>query len=208
MQDADTTRSTDAGAPAGVPAPEPVPLSTIFWVFFQIGSLSVGGGLTAWLYREIVEQRRLMSEADFLGALTLAQVMPGINMSNLSICVGQRLRGLPGALTAIFGLLLVPFFAIILVGSIYARLVSYPWLQHMLDGMASVAVGLLLAMGAKAIRATRLDLAQLAIVAIVILTVGVLRWPMIPIICVMAPVSVALAWRKEQAPERGERPDA
>ncbi|CAN0501556.1 unnamed protein product, partial [Phaeothamnion confervicola] len=106
--------------------PPEVPLATIFWIFFQIGALSIGGGLTAWLYREIVDKRRLMSGADFIGALTLAQVLPGINMTNLSVYVGQRLRGVEGALVAMFGLLLVPFFAIIAIGSVYAQLKSYP----------------------------------------------------------------------------------
>src|SRR5262245_293878 len=103
-----------------VNAPAPASLATIFWIFFKIGSLSFGGGLTAWLYREIVEQRRLMRDTDFMAALTLAQVLPGINTANLSVYIGQRLRGVPGALAAILGLILVPFFAVIIMGSIYA----------------------------------------------------------------------------------------
>ncbi len=175
--------------------PQPVvSLATIFWIFFQIGSLSVGGGLTAWLYREIVDKRKLMSGADFMGALTLAQVLPGINMTNLSVYVGQRLRGVGGALAAMLGLLLVPFFAIIAIGTIYAELKAYPAIHHFLDGMAAVAVGLLLSMGVKSIRVTRMQRAHLLIMAVVALTVGLLRWPMIPVILVMAPISIAMAW--------------
>ncbi len=183
----------------GDDTPPYVSLGTIFWIFFQIGSLSVGGGLTAWLYREIVEKRRLLKDTDFMSALTLAQVLPGINMTNLSVYVGQRLRGVKGVFAALGGLLLVPFFAIITIGTIYARLKDYTWLSHVLDGMAAVAVGLLLAMGVKAIKVTRMDRAQILIAVIVVVTVGLLRWPMIPVILVMVPVSVALAWPRDEA---------
>lgn len=178
-----------------------VSLATIFWIFFQIGSLSVGGGLTAWLYREIVEKRRLMPEADFMGALTLAQVLPGINMTNLSVYVGQRLRGVQGALVAMLGLLLVPIFAIISVGSVYARLLDMPGLHHVMDGLASAAVALLLAMGLKAIKVTRMQPRQLGLAAVVVVLVGILRVPMVPVILVLAPISVWLAWKElEKAP--------
>lgn len=177
--------------------PQRVPLRTIFWIFFQIGSLSVGGGLTAWLYREIVESRKLMSDADFMSALTLAQVLPGINMANLSVYVGQRLRGMQGAFTAMLGLTLVPFFAIITLGTIYARLQAVPGLHHFLDGMATAAVGLLLAMAVKSIKVTRMDRIQLVIAGIVVITVGLLRWPMVPVILVLAPISIALSWPRD-----------
>ena len=198
-------------APADLPhqagPPEPVSLGTIFWIFFQIGSLSVGGGLTAWLYREIVEKRKLMSEADFMGAMTLAQVLPGINMTNLSVYVGQRLRGVKGAIVAILGLILVPFFAIITIGSIYAKLKAQPGLHHILDGMAAAAVGLLLAMCIKAVKVTRMEPVQLGIGGLVILLVGVLRLPMVPVILVLAPVSIWLVWPNQEAAGSGEDRD-
>ncbi len=186
-----------------------VSLLTIFWIFFQIGSLSVGGGLTAWLYREVVEKRRLMPEADFMGALTLAQVLPGINMTNLSVYVGQRLRGVQGALVAILGLILVPFFAIIFIGSIYARLQSVPNLHHFMDGLASSAVALLLAMGLKAVKVTRMQPVQLGLVGLVAVLVGIFRLPMVPVILVLAPISVWLAWKDiekelDKAPENAQ----
>ena len=201
----DQASSSNEPAPPLAPGAAPqVPLSTIFWIFFQIGSLSVGGGLTAWLYREIVENRRLMPAADFMGALTLAQVLPGINMANLSVYVGQRLRGVGGACAAMVGLTLVPFFAIITIGSIYAQLRAYPGVHHVLDGMAATAVGLLLAMSVKSIKVTRMERVQLIIVGVVVLLVGVLRLPMVPVILGVAPISVALAWLRQKAEAAGE----
>lgn len=187
------------------PAQTDVSLLTIFWIFFQIGSLSVGGGLLAWLHREIVQKRQLLSEADFMGALTLAQVLPGINVTNLSIYVGQRLRGVHGALAALAGLLLVPFFAIIAIGSVYAQLKDIPALHHFLDGMAATAVGLLLAMGVKSVQVTRMEVKQLAVAGIIVLLVGVLRLPMVPIILAVVPFSVWLVWPRTEAGTGADR---
>lgn len=201
-----STRSGDEQAGASPHAP----LSTIFWIFFQIGSLSVGGGLTAWLYREIVEKHRLMPAEEFMSALTLAQVLPGINMANLAIYVGQRLGGPKGAATAMFGLILVPFFAIITIGTIYAKLRALPNIHHFMDGMAATAVALLLSMGFKSIQVTRMQLAQLGIAAAVVVLVGFLRVPMVPVILVLAPFSVWLCWsgREERDDHGGGGADA
>src|SRR5262249_28480894 len=135
MQDPHPQVESSLAGAAG--APPEVPLSTIFWIFFQIGSLSFGGGLTAWLYPETVEKRRLMEGVDFMGAMTLAQVLPGINMTNMSVYVGARLRGMGGALAAMLGLTLVPFFAIIAIGSIYGWIREIAALHYFLDGVAA-----------------------------------------------------------------------
>ena len=192
LSQTDAEHTPDARLEASA-APQ-VPLSTIYWLFFQIGSLSFGGGLSAWLYREVVETRKLMSESDFLSGLTLSQVLPGINMTNLSVYVGSRLRGRSGAITALVGLVSVPFFAIVAFASVYSAIAAIPALQDFLDGVATAAVGMLMSMGAKAVRATRMQTAQLVIVGLVVLTVGVLRWPMVPVILVLAPISIALVW--------------
>ena len=207
MQPSQPGTETRSDAPAADRAPTPsVPLSTIYWLFFQIGSLSFGGGLTAWLYREVVETRKLLSESDFLSGLTLAQVLPGINMTNLSVYVGQRLRGRAGAITALVGLVSVPFFAILAFASIYASIAAIPVLRDFLDGVAAAAVGMLMSMGVKAVRATRMQSAQLVIVGLIVVSIGVLRLPMIPVILVLAPISIALVWPWDKAETPGGTP--
>jgi chromate transporter len=173
-----------------------VSLREIFFLFFQIGSLSFGGGLVAWVYREVVERRRWLSEAEFLSGFTLAQVLPGINMTNMAVYIGQRMRGVAGAVIGVAGLLLVPFFAVIGLVSIYAQIETNATLQSFMDGMATTAVGLFLSVGVKSIRRTVTELSPIAIMVAVIVAVGLLRWPMIPVILCLALISVALAWRK------------
>ena len=100
-------------SPAGAMDVPHATLLSLFWLFFQIGSMSFGGGLMAWVYREVVEKRGWLSAADVLSGTALAQVLPGVNITNMSIYVGQRLRGALGAVVSLIGLLTAPFFMII-----------------------------------------------------------------------------------------------
>jgi chromate transporter len=172
----------------------PTPLRSIFGLFFQIGIMSFGGGLSAWLYREIVERRKWLTAVEFLSGMALVQALPGVNMTNLSVYVGQHLRGPKGSVAAVLGLLTGPFFIIIGLAAIFHRIQSVSWSHSVLEGVATTAVGLLFSMSVKAIRSAKMKLGHLAVLAAVVAAVGGLRWPMIPVVLVLAPISVALAW--------------
>lgn len=178
-------------------------LFEIFWLFNCISSMSFGGGVTAWIYREVVEQKKWLSQADFLSALTLAQVLPGINTANLAIYTGQRLRGFPGAAAAFLGLITVPFFAVLALAAIYSTIQSVPSAQHVLSGIAAAAVGLLMSVGIKAIRSAR-NAAALIVIGLLVLLVGVLQWPMIPVVLCIAPISVWIAWQEPTPKDDGD----
>jgi chromate transporter len=188
----------------------PTRLRDIFWLFFQIGIMSFGGGLSAWLFREIVEKRKWLTATEFLSGLTLVQALPGVNMTNMSVYVGQRLRGVPGVLTALFGLLVGPFFILIGLSSAYHTIDDIAWSHAALAGLATSAVGLLLSMGVKAIRAFKPSIAHIVVLTIIVIAVGALRIPMVPVIIVMAPISVAIAWYelKHKPPADKGRKDA
>ena len=87
-----------------------VTIAAIFSVFFRIGLFSFGGGLTGWVYRDVVLMRGWLNEDEFLSGMAVSQILPGANIANLSIYVGQKLRGPLGASVALLGLLTVPFF--------------------------------------------------------------------------------------------------
>jgi len=172
-----------------------VSFSAIFSLFFQIGLLSFGGGLSAWMYREVVERHRWLTATDFLSGLALSQVMPGVNVANLSIYIGQRLRGLPGAITALIGLIFAPFFIIIGLAAVYEQIKAIPWAHNFLCGVATAAVGLVMSVALKSIRLTMRGVGPIVIMTIIILTVGILRWPMVPVVLGITPISVLLAWK-------------
>lgn len=179
-------------APDG--APPKATLPTLFWIFFQIGAMSFGGGLVAWVYREVVERRRWLQPPDMLSGVALAQVLPGVNVTNLSIYVGQRMRGVIGAAVTLVAVLMVPFFAIIALASVYSTIDAIPWAHNFMTGIAASAVGLVLSVTLKSIRITIRGIGPFAVLGAIFLVVGVLRWPMVPVVACLAPVSVVIAW--------------
>src|SRR5690349_4446173 len=96
-------------------------LAEIFLVFLRLGLLSFGGGLSGWVYREVVENRKWLAEADFLSGLALSQMMPGTNIGNLSVYIGMRLRRIAGAIAALFGLITGPFLAVLGLLAVYTH---------------------------------------------------------------------------------------
>ena len=166
----------------------------IFGAFFWLGCTSFGGGSAAWLYREMVLKRRWIEDRTFLAAMALGQVMPGANGVKLTVLIGQHLRGAPGAAAALFGLLSGPFAIILLVGAVYAGIGQRPLLHAMLDGIAAVVVGLTFATGLGSVWRGSPGMLPVAMTAVTVLCVGILRWPLVPVVLVLAPVSIGLAF--------------
>ena len=170
-----------------------VRLSAIFVAFFRLGMVSFGGGTAGWLYREIVEDRRWIGDAEFLSGAALGRLMPGSGGVNLTVQVGQHLHGGSGAVASVLGLLSGPLAIILASAAVYTRIGQSVTLDAVLDGVAAAAIGLTLATGLKLVRFERASAGPMAITAATVLSVGVLRWPMIPVVLCLAPVSIGLA---------------
>lgn len=173
-----------------------VSLREIYRVFFVIGLFSFGGGLVPWIYRDVVDVRKWMSREDFLPGVALSQVMPGVSSTNCAIYVGQMLRGSAGAVTALVGMLTVPFLVSLLAAYAYKTLLGLPGFQETMIGVAAAAIGMLLRTGIDAARLSTKGWEPAIITAATFLAIGVFRLPIVPVVCVVGPLSVALAWRK------------
>ena len=130
--------------------PGPPSLATLFLSFLSIGSTSFGGGLLGWIRRELVERRGWIDDQQFLVCYGISQMVPGATNVNLSVIIGTRLRGIPGALAAVAGLLLMPLAILLAAGTLYfathggsgGRL-----LNAALAGAGAAAIGFNLATG-------------------------------------------------------------
>ena len=172
----------------------PAKLLALFGVCVQIGLLSFGGGLTGWVYREVVARWAWMKEQGFLSGVTLGQILPGTNISNLMVYIGQRLHGVLGAVVALVGLLMGPFFAVIGLATIYGSIAGVSWIQRGMDGLAAAAVGLILLVAVRGARRALVSLGPALVLLATFIAVGVLQWPLVPVVLVLAPLSVAWAW--------------
>src|SRR5262249_36874696 len=127
-------------------------LPAIFTAFFRLGATSFGGGTAAWLYREIVERRHWIDNSDFLSGAALGRLMPGSGGVNLTVQVGQRLRGGSGAAAAGLGLLSGPLAIVLALAAGYSRISQSAALHAVLDGITAAAIGLTFATGLKLVR--------------------------------------------------------
>jgi chromate transporter len=169
-------------------------IAVIFGIFFRIGIFSFGGGLSGWVYREIVTLRGWMDEDEFMSGLAMSQVLPGANITNLSVYVGQKLRGPVGAVAAFAGLLTGPFFAVIALASVYGLLKNLSYAEAAMDGVAAAAIGLLLIVVGRGVRrALRRPEATVALFA-TFAGVGLMHWSLLLVVAIIAPLSVAAAW--------------
>lgn len=193
MKSAETSSPTPLTAPAIAPAPS---LVALFAVCLKIGCFSFGGGLSGWLHREFVLRHRWIDDAEFASALAVAQVLPGANVVNLVIAMGDQLRGATGAAVSVLGFLIGPFFAVIGLYTIYDRIAESPTLTALTEGVTFAALGLLAVICVRGVQRLRKWRPGLLVVAVTAVAVGILRLPLIPVVLTLAPVSIWLASRR------------
>lgn len=131
-------------APPPSPAPSPSPsLAKIFWVFLVMGATSLGGGVVGYLRTGLVVHQRWLDDVSFVELLSISQTLPGLNATNMSILVGDRLRGWHGALVATLGMCLPGAALMTAAAFAYGIGGDDPWSRAFLHGIAAGAVGLI-----------------------------------------------------------------
>ena len=122
-------------------------LAALFWSFFKIGAFTFGGGyaMIPLIEREVIDNRRWVKREDFLDLLTLAQSAPGPIALNTAVFVGYQLRGLWGAVSAILGIVIPSFVAILLVAILFSDIRHNAWVDAAFKGMRPAVVALIVA---------------------------------------------------------------
>ena len=177
-------------------------LPAIFAGFFWLGVTSFGGNTAAWLYHQIVQRRHWVNDAEFLSDMALGRLMPGSGGVNLTVQVGQRLRASTGAAAAVVGLLSGPLAIVLALAVGYTRIGGSPVLHAILDGIAAAAIGLTFATGLRLLQWRPAEIGSLAITLATVLGVGVLRWPMVPVVLCLAPLSIGVSLARRPAQRR------
>ena len=193
--------SSDPSQPLPDAAPRPCPRSPadLFWSFTWLALQGFGGVLAA-VQRELVEKKRWMTNEEFLDDWAVAQIMPGPNVVNLSIMIGDRYFGLRGALAALAGMLTLPLLLVLALAVVYARFSAQPAVAGALRGMGAVAAGLIAGVGIKlfaSIRNHPLGRALCALLAgLTIVAMAMLHWPLYWILPVIGGAACVLTWRR------------
>jgi len=178
--------------------PDKVSLLELAWTFNHIALASFGGGLSAWSREVLVVEKQWMGEAEFLSAMTMCRILPGANQVNMAVFAGSKMRGLPGAVAAVFGLCLMPVVLILIAAFFYFRFKEIPDVKGVLHGASAAAVALTLAMVIQTGKKCLTGLMPVLLFAAAFVLNGILRWPLPVVLAILAPVSLIWAWPKDR----------
>jgi chromate transporter len=181
-------------------------LPALFHAFLSIGLMSFGGGLAAWIRREVVTRRGWLDDQQFLTGYALSQLVPGATNVNLAVFIGAQLRGVLGVLAALAGLMLVPIALILAAGTLYLRSQAAPgwgWVATALAGMGAVAIGLNIATGIRLARDNLRGVTAAIVTLATTVGIGVFRIPLVEVMAVIFPISLALSlWQGRRQRDR------
>ena len=182
--------------PAPPPTPPPISAQMLFCAFARI-ALSGFGSVLFWTHRELVERQRWLSAHEYVDLLALGQLLPGATGLNLTVMVGYRLAGWTGAAAAVAGFMGGPCLIAIALGVLYQRYDALPLVHQTITGMAAVAAGLFLASAVKIATVLPRQWRPWLVAGLAFLGVGVVRWPLLGVVGILAPCAILAAWKSE-----------
>ena len=123
-----------------------ISLLNLFFIFTKVGAILLGGGyvILPILINEFVEKRKLVDREELINYFAISQSLPGIIAANISMFIGYKLRGKLGALTAMLGIVFIPFFTIILLASILVELTNNEYVKEAMWGIGIAVIALII----------------------------------------------------------------
>ena len=173
---------------------------TDLFVSFSWLALQGFGGVLAIVQHALVEKKQWLSREEFLEDWAVAQILPGPNVVNLSLMIGDRYFGIPGALAALAGMLTFPLIVVLAIAALFTGVSDLPQVQGALRGMGAVASGLIAATGLKLIGALKSNVLGvpvcIALFAITFIAIACLRIPLIWVLLGGGSLACRLAYRR------------
>lgn len=191
--------STEIPAPGPEAMERPASCTDLFLTFTTLALQGFGGVLPV-VQRELCERRRWLTKEQFLETLALGQVLPGPNVCNVSLMVGDRFFGTRGAFAALAGMMSVPLVLVLALTALYAQFAANEVVAGALRGMGAVAAGLIVGTAFKlaaTLRRNAMGLAAcLLLGAATFGMVALLHWPLVWVLLALGPFACGYAaWR-------------
>jgi chromate transporter len=153
--------------------------------FSTIAMQGFGGVLTI-IQRELVDKRGWLSQKEFTEDWAVSQILPGGNVVNLCIILGNRYFGWRGSLVALAGLLLPPLILVLILATAYNQFVHLPQVEGAVRGMGAAAAGLIAAASIKMLSGLKKNemgpALCTALIALTFVGVGLLRLPLVYVV--------------------------
>ena len=131
-------------APSSLPSERPS-LAKLTGIFFRIGNTTFGGGLPtiAALQRDLVEQRKWLSQEDFALAFSLARVTPGTNVIAFCAAAGAQILGFWGSVAGTLAETVPSAILAVLMTQGYASWRTHPLAMAGISGTIAAVAGMM-----------------------------------------------------------------
>src|ERR671919_2130506 len=113
--------------------------------FLYLGSLGFGGpvALAGFMHRDLVEERRWVSEEEYRLGMALAQIMPGPLAAQLAIALGYFRHGVVGATAVGLAFTVPSFVMVIAISMAYVRFGGLWWMQALFYGIGAAVIAII-----------------------------------------------------------------
>jgi chromate transporter len=153
---------------------------------FAVIAMQGFGGVLTIIQRELVDKRRWLTQREFTEDWAVSQILPGGNVVNLCIILGNRYFGWRGVLAALSGILLPPLLIVLALATAYNEFVHLPQVSGAVRGMGAAAAGLIAAASIKMLAGLKKNemgkSVCAALITLTFITVGLLRWPLVYVV--------------------------
>jgi chromate transporter len=177
---------------------KPNPTELDLFLGFLWASVRGFGGVFVMGRRMLIEERKWLTPDEFVELLGVCQFLPGANIVNLSVAVGQRFRGWKGSVAALAGILTLPAAVSVVLAALFMKYAAIPQVSHAMAAVAATAAGLVVGTALKMAEPIfRNDwVLALPVAAGTLALAAWLRWPLPAVLLLMASAGSALAWAR------------
>lgn len=168
------------------------------FVAFTLLALQGFGGVIAIAQRVLCEQKRWLTREQFVEILAVAQVLPGPNVCNVALMIGDRFFGWRGAFAALAGMMALPLVLVLAFTALYAHYALNPAVSGALRGMGAVSAGMIIGTGLKLVGGIRSNPMRVRVCGVFLAAaftgVALFRWPLVWVILALGVLACGFAW--------------
>lgn len=180
---------------AGSASPPLPGFTELLATFFKIGCISFGGaaGQIAMMHRMIVDEKKWVSEEEYLAALNFCTLLPGPEAQQLATWIGWRLHGLKGGVASGLLFVLPGALLVLLIAQTYVLGAGIPVIDGLLLGIKAAVVAVIveavLKFGKRALKSDALRM--VALTAFLAMTIFAVPFPVVIIVAALAGILIA-----------------
>lgn len=154
----------------------------IVMYMLKLGAIGFGGpiALVGYMHRDLVEQKKWISESEYAEGLALAQLAPGPLAAQLGIYLSYVHYGILGATIGGIAFVLPSFLIVVVLGWVYVQYGGISWMQAVFYGVGACVIGIIAnsayKLTQKMIKGTLVWIIYLISVSITVITESEIIW--------------------------------